>query len=257
MACWAMPRAKRYLVEGYTYHLTHRCHDRERLLKFSRDKDGYREWLRRGVKRYKVPVYAYCITSSHVHLVCHVHDREAVGQLMNLVAGATARRYNRRKGRSGAFWEDAYQSTAVQDGAHLWRCLRYVDLNMVRAGVVTNPADWPWCGYDELMGTRQRYRVVDLERLLRSLAVTDLRQFRDAYAAGIHETLARGRPTREPEWTESLAVGSKEFVERVASETGRHELTYEQVVSLDGSTTWLVKEAGGSYDSVSLPRTRL
>ena len=113
-----MPRAKRYLVEGHTYHLTHRCHDRRFLLRFARDRDAYREWLRQGVRRYRVPVFGYSITSNHVHLVIHVDDREAVGRLVDLVAGATARQYNRRKGRSGAFWEDSYHATAVESGTH-------------------------------------------------------------------------------------------------------------------------------------------
>lgn len=72
----------------------------------------------------------------------------------------TARQYNRRKGRAGAFWEGKYHATAIESGLHLWRCLRYVDLNMVRAGKVEHPSGWRWCGYDELMGMRQRYRIL-------------------------------------------------------------------------------------------------
>ena len=54
-----MPRASRYMVEGYTYHLTHRCHDRQFLLKFKQERDAYREWLRIGVQRYGVSVFGY------------------------------------------------------------------------------------------------------------------------------------------------------------------------------------------------------
>ena len=73
-----MPRASRYLREGYTFHLTHRCHDRRFLLKFARDRNTYREWLRQAVKRYEVPVYGFNITSNHVHLIVHVDDTERV-----------------------------------------------------------------------------------------------------------------------------------------------------------------------------------
>jgi hypothetical protein len=51
-----MPNASRYLEPGYTYHLTHRCHDRRFLLKIARDRDMYRRWLREGARRYRVPV---------------------------------------------------------------------------------------------------------------------------------------------------------------------------------------------------------
>jgi len=100
-----MPRASRYLREGYTFHLTHRCHDRRYLLKFARDRDVYRDWLRVGIKRYRVPVYGYCITSNHIHLVVHVDDAERVGLLMHLAAGAFAQHLNRRKGFEGSVWE--------------------------------------------------------------------------------------------------------------------------------------------------------
>ncbi|MBS3763693.1 MAG: transposase [Planctomycetes bacterium] len=63
-----MPRANRYILPGHPYHLTHRCHDREFLLRFQRDRDTYRKWLREGMSRHGVAVLGQCITSNHVHL---------------------------------------------------------------------------------------------------------------------------------------------------------------------------------------------
>ena len=60
-----MPRASRYLREGWTYHLTHRCHDRRFLLRFKQEREAYRKWLRIGAARYGVSIYGYCVTSSH------------------------------------------------------------------------------------------------------------------------------------------------------------------------------------------------
>jgi len=57
-------------------------------------------------------------------------------------------------------------------------CLSYVDLNMVRAGVVKHPAQWRWCGYDELSGKRSRYRIIDLERLWETLGFNQEEEFR-------------------------------------------------------------------------------
>ena len=45
----------------------------------------------------------------------------------------------------------------------------YVDMNMVRAGVVGHPSDWDWCGYREVAGLRERYRILDFERLVEKL----------------------------------------------------------------------------------------
>jgi REP element-mobilizing transposase RayT len=74
------------------------------LLRFAKDRDAYREWLRVGVKRYGVAICGFSITSNHVHIVAHVDDVERIGELMHLVAGAGGQQYNRareRVGRSG------------------------------------------------------------------------------------------------------------------------------------------------------------
>ena len=65
-----------------------------------------------------------------------------------MIAGRTAQEYNIRKRRKGAFREDRYHATAVQDDDHLIRCLVYIDLNMVRAGVVKHPSKWLFSGYN-------------------------------------------------------------------------------------------------------------
>ena len=61
---------------------------------------------------------------------------------MQLVSGATGQAYNRRKNRKGAFWEDRFYTTVIEDGVHLLRCMAYIELNMVRAGAVKHPKDW-------------------------------------------------------------------------------------------------------------------
>lgn len=247
-----MPRASRYLREGYTFHLTHRCHDRRFLLKFARDRDVYREWLRVGVKRYGVPVYGYCITSNHVHLVVHVDDAERVGLLMHLAAGAFAQHRNRRKDSEGSIWEHPYQCTMIQDGQHLLRCLRYVDLNMVRAGLVAHPSLWRWCGYDEVCGKRVRYRILAVDRLLESAGLTDLNDFRTLHQQGIEETIQRRTLNREPEWTESLAVGNLEFVERAGTQyESRRKFAFSESRLAGVPGVWTIREQASPYDVIS------
>ena len=149
-----MPRATRYLEDGYLYHLTHRCANGEFFLRFAKERNTYREWLRVGCTRHQVPVLGYAITSNHTHVVAEVRDRFALADMMKLASQSVAQTGNRRKGREGSVWEHPYQCTRIQSGAHLLNCLQYVDLNMVRAGKVEHPSQWRWCGFDELTGTR-------------------------------------------------------------------------------------------------------
>jgi putative transposase len=249
-----MPRASDYLLPGYTYHLTHRCIDQQFLLRFARDRDCYRDWLREGVNRHRVPVYGYCITSNHVHVIAHADSVEAVSQLMHLAAGATAKQYNLRKSRTGAVWEHPYQCTVVEDGRHLLNCLVYVSLNMVRASVVAHPREWGWCSHDELVGDRQRYRLIDKDRLLQSIGTSSEQGLREWYLAAVERRITERALLREGHWTESLAVGSRNFIERTTREYAKRWSFVTTPVPDSDGTAWAVRDLPGSYTVFSAPK---
>jgi putative transposase len=201
--------------DGGVFHLTHRCHNRAFLLKFARDRDTYRTLVRQHLECFDISVLDYCVTSNHVHLLVDASERAEVSGFMREVASEFARAYNRRKARSNAFWGDNYHATLVEEGEYLWRCLCYIELNMVRCGVVAHPRDWPWVGYHEIMGLRQRYRLVDVERLCWRLRAGSLEALKKNLAANLTERIAQGHAKRDSCWTESLAVGSVGFLEKV------------------------------------------
>ncbi len=64
-----MPRANRYYIPGYVWHITHRCHKKEFLLKFARDRRQWVEWLFEAKKRYGLCILNYMVTSNHIHLL--------------------------------------------------------------------------------------------------------------------------------------------------------------------------------------------
>jgi putative transposase len=75
----------------------------------------------------------YAVTSNHIHLlVVGGSERDVIPNSIKLIAGRTGQEFNQRKNRKGAFWEDRYHATAIENGNHLLRCLVYIDLNMVR-----------------------------------------------------------------------------------------------------------------------------
>ena len=195
--------------------MTHRCHNRAFLLKFARDRDAYRAILREQLDNFEVWLLDYCVTSNHVHLLLDTEDRFQISGLIRNAAGEHARAYNRRKRRMNAFWGDNFHATPVEEGRYLWRCLCYVEMNMVRCGVVSHPQEWEWVGYHEIMGPRRRHRLLDLDRLYWRLATDDAEAVRRHLDAALADAIARGELKREPIWTETLAVGSAGFVEKI------------------------------------------
>jgi putative transposase len=112
-------------------------------------------------------VLDYIVTSNHVHLLVKDTGSNVIAESMQLIAGRTAQEYNHRKGKQGAFWENRYHATAVQADEYLHRCLAYIDLNMVRAGVVNHPEKWKESGFAEIQKLPKRYAIIDFQSLTR------------------------------------------------------------------------------------------
>lgn len=238
-----MPRANRHRVAGQVWHITERCHRKQFLLKFARDRRAWVGWLYQARQRFNLCVLDYQVTSNHVHLLVLDRGQDEIAASMQLIAGRTGQSFNQRKHRRGAFWEDRYHATAVDTDEHLARCLVYIDLNMVRAGVVRHPRDWGEAGYHEIQHARGRYRIIDRAALSHVLGVIEAR------LAGVHEqwiedTLASGQHARAPQWSEAIAVGRRSFVEGVQQQLGVRA-RYRQIAETDGTS--VLRDADAVY----------
>jgi putative transposase len=119
-------RAHRHFIPGHIWHITHRCHKRDFLLKFSKDRHRWLQWLFEAKKRYGLVILNYMATSNHTHLLVYdAGGHDVIPKSIQLLAGRTAQEYNLRKVRNGAFWEDRYHATIIEDGEHLRRCIVY------------------------------------------------------------------------------------------------------------------------------------
>lgn len=211
-----MPRANRYFVPGNIWHITHRCHKRDLLLKFKKDRIRWIQWLFEAKKRYHLKILNYIITSNHIHLlVLDDYSNEVIPRAMQLIQARMGQEYNIRKNRNGAFWEDRYHATAIGSDRHLIRCIVYINMNMVRAGVVNHPVKWKESGYYEIQNPKKRYSIIDYATLMEILNFNTINELQKAYKEWIEDALENNANIRESKWTESIAVGSKTFVENI------------------------------------------
>lgn len=245
-----MPRANRYRLADQIWHITERCHRKQFLLKFARDRRSWVAWLYEARRRYGLCVLDYQVTSNHVHLLVLDRGRGEIAAAMQLIAGCTGQSFNERKGRRGAFWQDRYHATAVDSEGHLARCLVYVDLNMVRAGAVRHPCEWGEAGYHEIQHQRGRCRIVEREVLSSLLGVPEDR-LASVHEEWIEATLAGGRLSREAKWSESIAVGRRCFVEEVQRNLGVRA-HYRSIAEDEG--VWILREADAAYGPISAPK---
>jgi len=248
-----MPRANRHHIPGYVWHITHRCHKKEFLLKFPRDRRRWIHWLYEAKKRYGLCILNFMVTSNHIHLlVVDGDDEETIPLSLQLVEGRVAQEYNYRKRRKGAFWEDRYHATAVQSGKHLARCMCYIDLNMVRAGVVKHPSGWEFCGYKSIQNPPKRYQIIDRNRTAEILNLNSVDELEEQQRAWIATAMGSDRNVRDSKWSESIAVGDHAFVKGAMDRLGVKSM-YREIVEEDGIS--VLREPKIPYSASFDPKT--
>jgi len=158
----------------------------------------------------------YEVTSNHIHLLVQdANGRDVIPNSIQLVAGGTGQEFNNRKKRKGAFREDRYHATAIETGEHLLRCLVYVDLNMVREGVVSHPEQWSHGGFNEIQHPRRKNILIDYEVLGRLSGFSNFESFQSTHRRWVQSALFDDKARREDSWTQSIATGSWSFVEDI------------------------------------------
>ena len=99
-----MARAKRHYIPGQIWHLTHRCHKRDFLLKLAKDRKRWLYWLFETKRRDGLIILNYTVTSNHIHLLVQDDkNKNIIPESIKLIAGRTGQEYNIRKKRKGAF----------------------------------------------------------------------------------------------------------------------------------------------------------
>jgi len=103
--------------------------------------------LRRHAVTYKVEVHGYVLMTNHIHLIGTPSQPSSLPSMMQSVGREYVPIFNQRYGRTGSLWEGRYKASLIQDERYWLTCLRYVELNPVRAGLVESPELYEWSSY--------------------------------------------------------------------------------------------------------------
>ena len=142
-----MPRSARVVIPGCPVHIVHRGVDHAPTFRSPGDFRLYLGLLAEASARGDCAVNAYVLMTNHVHLLLSTQDERGPARFMKLVAQRHAQYCNRHWGRSGPLWEGRFKSNIVQTHRYALHCHRYIEENPLRAGMVRNPADYPWSSF--------------------------------------------------------------------------------------------------------------
>lgn len=148
-----MPRRPRDYAPGTTHHLIGRGVRGQSLFHDRVDYQLFLEMAARCLIPAGHSILAYCLMSNHVHMVLTCGDEDLSAAMQRLLLGY-ARHLNRRLEQNGHVFQGRHHSRHCRDEAYARQLFRYVHLNPVRAGLVSDPLDYPWSSLAAYVGGR-------------------------------------------------------------------------------------------------------
>jgi putative transposase len=209
-----MARLARVVVAGIPHHVTQRGNARRFILESDSDKLVYLDLFRQYCTLYELSLLGYCLMSNHVHLVVTPAKIESLALTLKNAHGAYASYWNASHSSSGHAWQGRFSSCPL-DLTHLWRTLRYTELNPVRARMVRAPEAYRWSSAGAHCGTAHPDLVLDTDLWNQQWNSTTWKRYlsepgADADAEQIRRCTHTGRP-----------LGTAEFVETLEKTVGR------------------------------------
>lgn len=117
--------------------------------------------------RYSWCLHAYCLMTTHLHLVVQTRDPN-LGRGVGRLLGNYARWFNRRHGREGHLFMTPFFSRLLETDEHVLAATLYVLVNPVRARLCRHPSEWTWGSYRDTVELRST--LVPTAPLLERLA---------------------------------------------------------------------------------------
>jgi len=215
-----MARLPRLTAPGLPHHLIQRGNNRQSIFVDEVDCVRYLDDLAELAALHGLAIHGYVLMPNHVHLLA----TPAAGDTLALVMQSLGRRYvrwfNVRHGRTGTLWEGRYRSAVVETDRYLLACMRYIEMNPVRAGLVDAPSAYRWSSHrhqlgqavDPLITEHAVYWALGNTPFERQLAYRRLFEqgLPDGETEAIREATHRG-------W----ALGERDFLDEIAVKAGR------------------------------------
>lgn len=149
-----MARLPRLSIAGYPHHVLQRGNNRQGIFTSPADYRTLLDLTQEAARKWGVAVHAYVLMDNHFHLLATPEAAESLPRMMQAVGRRYVRYFNDSQQRSGSLWEGRYRSTVLQAETGLLACMAYIDLNPVRAGLVSEARNYPWSSHGHYTGIR-------------------------------------------------------------------------------------------------------
>lgn len=138
-----MARQARIVLPGVAHHVTQRGSNQQDVFFTNDDRSVYLSYLKESGEQYGLTVSAYCLMTNQIHLVATPEREESLAKALGRAHLMYAQYIHRARGGFGHFWQNRFYSCPLDEN-HAHNAVAYIELNPVRAGLVTRPWEYTW-----------------------------------------------------------------------------------------------------------------
>ena len=142
-----MARLPRYYVKDQPQHIIQRGNNRQPIFADHADYRFYLVCLQEAAECQDLAIHSYVLMTNHVHLLVTPETEQGIGKTLQSLGRRYVRYFNDTYNRTGTLWEGRYKATLIDSDRYFLTCMRYIELNPVRAGMVKHPGDYQWSSY--------------------------------------------------------------------------------------------------------------
>src|SRR5574340_26396 len=228
-----MPRRPRIKLADIPQHIVQRGINREPCFFAEEDHHCYLHWLQESAADWHCAIHAYVLMTNHVHLLATADKPDGIARLMQSIGRRYVQYINRSYRRTGSLWEGRYKSSLIQAETYLLTCMRYIELNPVRAGMAQDPGQYRWSSYrhnglgqaDPRITPLPLYLAIDRDGTDRQAAYRALfrSELDEEALAGIRLALSQGQPLGGGRFTDKIcaAAGIRHMQKRPGKPVGK------------------------------------
>lgn len=215
-----MARKPRFTLSGVPQHIIQRGHNREPCFYAESDYSRYLDNLQEAAKKNQVVIHAYVLMTNHVHLLATPGQPYSVTHMMQDHGRKFVRYINRTYQRSGSLWESRYKASLIDSEAYLLTCMRYIELNPVRANMVVHPGEYRWSSYAHNATGRENPLIEPHPVYKRLGKSADQRQY--AYRELFHSSIDTDQIHQiRDALNQELVLGREDFKQKIEQMTKR------------------------------------
>lgn len=142
-----MARKPRFTLPGVPQHLIQRGNNRNPCFFGEVDYSCYLEHLQEASGKNKAMIHAFVLMTNHVHVLVTPGHRYSIPHMMQDLGRKYVRYINHTYRRTGTLWEGRYKASLIDSDRYLLTCMRYIELNPIRANMVSHPGEYRWSSY--------------------------------------------------------------------------------------------------------------